>query len=89
MAYSIFQIEKEWFFPFMLMIIGARYLVFQSIYGMRVYWALGLILTTSCMICLTSGQPFYFGGIIGGVIEIIFGITIILIEMKDKSNSAS
>lgn len=89
MAYSIFQIGKEWFFPIMLMIIGARYLVFQSIYGMRVYWALGLILTISGMICLTSGQPFYIGGIIGGVIEIIFGITIILIEIKDKSNLAS
>jgi len=81
-AYSIFQIQKSWFFPVMLMIIGVRYLVFQSIYGMKVYWILGLFLIVSGMLCLISNQPFHFGGITGGIIELIFGVTVIVMERK-------
>jgi hypothetical protein len=81
-AYSIFQIEKLWFFPIMLMIIGVRYLVFQSIYGMKVYWVLGLFLILSGTFCLISNQPFHFGGVIGGLIELIFGVLIILSNVK-------
>lgn len=82
MAYSIFKIEQQWFFPIMLMIIGARYLVFQSIYGMKIYWILGLLLTLGGMICINSNQPFHIGGIIGGVVEFIFGVLIIQLDRK-------
>lgn len=85
-AYSIFQIQKLWFFPVMLMIIGVRYFVFQSIYGMKVYWILGLFLIVSGMSCLISNQPFYLGGIIGGVIELIFGVLVIVVERKTNEN---
>lgn len=82
MAYWIFQIEKQWFFPIMLMIIGARYLVFQSIYGMKVYWILGIVLAVAGMLCLISDQPFHIGGILGGTVEIVFGGLIIKLELK-------
>tara|TARA_R110000737_G_scaffold321356_1_gene333296 strand:- start:49 stop:588 length:540 start_codon:yes stop_codon:yes gene_type:complete len=81
-AYSIFQIQKLWFFPVMLMIIGVRYLVFQSIYGMKVYWILGLFLIASGMLCLISEQSFHFSGITGGIIELIFGVVVIVMERK-------
>ena len=81
-AYSIFQIQKLWFFPIMLMIIGVRYFVFQSIYGMKVYWVLGLSLIASGMFCLISNQLFHLGGIIGGIIELIFSVLVIVIERK-------
>ncbi|WP_298531974.1 hypothetical protein [uncultured Algibacter sp.] len=84
MAYSIFHIEKKWFFPVMLMIIGARYLIFQSIYGMKIYWILGLLLTVSGMFCLISYQAFHVGAIIGGIVEIIFGVLIIQLERKSN-----
>ncbi|MFL1896343.1 DUF7010 family protein [Aquimarina sp. 2-A2] len=86
MAYAIFQIEKQWFFPVMLMIIGARYLVFQSIYGMKIYWLLGLVLTASGIICLISNQPFQIGGIVGGVVEVIFGGLIIQLDRKSNQS---
>ena len=76
-AYSIFQVEKHWFFPVMLMVIGARYLIFQSIYGMKIYWILGLLLVVSGMLSLISNQPFHIGAIIGGILEIVFGVLII------------
>lgn len=81
-AYSIFLVQQLWFFPVVLMIIGVRYLVFQSVYGMKVYWILGLLLIVSGMLCLISNQPFHFGGITGGIIELIFGIVVIAMERK-------
>jgi drug/metabolite transporter (DMT)-like permease len=81
-AYSTYQIQKLWFFPIVLMIIGVRYLVFQSIYGMKIYWILGLFLIVAGIVCVISNQPFHFGGIIGGVIELIFGVLVIVIERK-------
>ena len=64
------------------MIIGVRYLVFQSIYGMKVYWILGLFLIASGMLCLISEQSFHFSGITGGIIELIFGVVVIVMERK-------
>lgn len=81
-SYSVFQIQKLWFFPIMLMIIGVRYLVFQSIYGMKIYWILGLVLTVSGMMFLVSNLPFHFGGIVGGIVELIFAILVIMRERK-------
>jgi len=81
-AYSIFLKQKLWFFPVMLMIIGVRYFVFQSIYGMKLYWILGLFLIIPGIFCLMSNQPFHFGGIIGGIIELIFGVLVIVVERK-------
>ena len=81
-AYCVFQINTEWFFPIMLMMIGIRYLIFQSIYGMRVFWILGLTLTTSGIVCLISNQPFQVPVIAGGIIELIFAILIIQLERK-------
>lgn len=81
-AFSVFQIHKLWFFPIMLMIIGVRYLVFQSIYGMKIYWILGLLLIIPGMVCLITNQPFHLGGIIGGIIELIFGVLIIRQDRK-------
>ncbi|GAB5563960.1 MAG: hypothetical protein Wins2KO_10230 [Winogradskyella sp.] len=84
-AYAVFQTQQLWFYPIMLMIIGVRYLVFQSIYGMKLYWVLGLLLIVSGVLCLMSNQPFHFGGIIGGVIELIFGIVVTTKERKNES----
>lgn len=84
-AYCVFQIQQQWFFPIMLMIIGARYVVFQSIYGMRLYWILGLFLAISGMYCLVSYQPFHLGGIMGGIIELIFGTLVLVLESKTNA----
>lgn len=59
------------------MIIGVRYLIFQTIYGMKIYWVLGLLLIVAGFIGLNSNQPFYTFGIVGGIIELIFSVLII------------
>ena len=44
LAYGLSLHNINWFFPAMLLVIGGRYLVFSTIYGMRFYWVLGLAL---------------------------------------------
>lgn len=77
LVYSLFQTLPNWLFPIMLLIIGVRYLIFQTIYGMKIYWVLGLSLIVAGFIGLNSNPPFYTFGIIGGLIELIFSIFII------------
>ena len=81
-AYSIFQIKPDWFFPIMLMMIGVRYLLFQSIYGMKIFWLFGLILIFLGGASLTLNQTFQIPAILGGMTELVFAIIIILSERK-------
>lgn len=83
LVYSLFETLPNWFFPIMLMIIGSRYLTFQTIYGLKIYWILGLILIVSGMICLISNQLLHISGITGGIIELIFSVLII---QSDRNN---
>ena len=38
LAYAVSLLRIEWFFPAMLLVIGGRFLVFGSLFGMRTYW---------------------------------------------------
>ena len=44
LAYAASLLRIEWFFPAMLLVIGGRYLVFSSLFGLRIFWACGLAL---------------------------------------------
>jgi hypothetical protein len=47
LAYVVALYKIEWFFPAMLLVIGGRYLTFATLFGMRVYWVLGLTLAVA------------------------------------------
>lgn len=40
-AFAVSVLRLEWFFAAMLLTIGGRYLTFQTLYGLRIYWGLG------------------------------------------------
>lgn len=82
-AYVIFQQVPNWFFPVMLMIIGGRYLIFQTIYGLKVYWALGGVLIAAGVATLMTNQPFNVPVLAGGIIELVFSVFIIR-KSKDR-----
>lgn len=44
LAYGLGLQQPAWFFAAMLLVIGGRYLVFATVYGLRLYWTLGLTL---------------------------------------------
>jgi hypothetical protein len=79
--------KHEWFFPAMLLVIGGRYLTFNTIYGNRVFWLFGISLVASSFGLVMLSAPAYIGGLTGGVIEFTFSL-IIIIQIK-KSNNLS
>ena len=72
-AFALSRSKPELFYPIMLLIIGARYLTFQTIYGLRTYWMLGgLLLALGIFFTLYSTIPAYFAAMAGGIIEVLF-----------------
>ena len=72
LAYVLSLQRPEWFFPAMLLIIGGRYLVFASVYGMRLYWALGLALAAAGYALGFLAAPAHVAAASGATIEAIF-----------------
>jgi hypothetical protein len=81
-AYLTLNIQPNWFFSIMILIIGGRYFVFSSIYGMRIYWVFGAILILSGILGFLFNTPFHLLGFIGGLIEILFSLLIINLEKR-------
>lgn len=73
LAYGLGLRQPAWFFLGMLLVIGGRYLVFASVYGMRLYWALGLALAASAIVLALCRAPAVFVVAVGAAIEFAFG----------------
>ncbi|MBF7072306.1 hypothetical protein ISG33_02670 [Glaciecola sp. MH2013] len=73
-AFYVAQIKVELFFPIMLMVIGARYFAFQTMYSLKAYWLLGALLVIAGVISASLSLPFVFGAFAGGIIEVVFAI---------------
>lgn len=74
LAYGLGLREPTWFFAAMLLVIGGRYLVFASVYGMRLYWALGLALAAAGCVLAVAGAPAYLLATAGAALEAVFGV---------------
>ena len=64
-----------WFYPAILLIVGAHYLPFETLYGMRVYAVLASAMIAAGLLLGMYTTSFALGGWIGGAIEIAFGVT--------------
>lgn len=82
LAFYVAKLQVEWFYPIMLMIIGVRYLMFQTLYGNKLYWLLGVALIIAGMLCILLGASFIIGAFIGGITELIFSIVILFNAKK-------
>lgn len=69
--------RQDWFFPAMLITIGGRYLVFATVYGMKHYWALGLLLAFAGVAAFALLAPPAVSAGIGAIIEGGFSVVCI------------
>lgn len=83
-AYSVFQFKPNWFYPIMMLLIGGRYVIFQSVYGIRLYWVFGFALILLGVGFIIMPQPFYLGAIVGGAVEWVFALLLINGERNFK-----
>lgn len=75
-AFYVAQFKIELFFPIMLLAIGTRYFVFQTLYSLKEYWFLGALLVVAGIACPILELPFIIGAFIGGILEIAFAFII-------------
>ena len=58
----------NWFFPALLVLLGAHYLPFATLYGMRMFWILaGILMVTGVVVAEKFAGTFGLGAWIGGV----------------------
>lgn len=74
LAYGLGLQKPAWFFAAMLLVIGGRYLVFATLYGMRMYWTLGLALAAAGFASGWLGAPATAAVSAGAVIEMAFAV---------------
>ena len=72
LAYALGLQNPGWFFAAMLLVIGGRYLVFATLYGMRLYWMLGLSLALAGFALATLSAPAYAIAGAGAALEMGF-----------------
>jgi hypothetical protein len=72
LAYALGLQKQGWFFAAMLLVIGGRYLVFATLYGMRLYWALGLALAAAGFALGYLAAPAHVAAIVGAALEALF-----------------
>ncbi len=63
----------NWFFPALMILVGAHYLPFATLYGMRMFLALaGILIAAGVVIALYFAATFALGAWIGGLILFVF-----------------
>lgn len=76
MAYGLFLLNPELFFPAMMATIGSRYLVFASVFGRLIFWTLGGSLIVVANLTFFSAIPPAVVAGLCGLIEILFAIIV-------------
>lgn len=65
----------DWFYPAFMVVLGAHYLPFVFLYGMRMFWALAAILWAAGLaLGLWVEAPFATGGWLTAVVLLVFAV---------------
>ena len=87
LSLGLAQFRLELFFPALLLVIGGRYLVFQTLYGRRIYWLCGAVLAAlglAAALLKLSVSPV---ALAGGLTEVVFG-AIVLSQDRHEATGA-
>lgn len=82
LAYAASRLHVEWFFPAMLLVIGGRYLTFDTLFGNHLYWACGIALAAAGFALGRALMPPAIAAFTGSAIEAVFALVIALREHR-------
>ena len=82
LAYAVSRLHVEWFFPAMLLVIGGRYLCFDTLFGDRTYWACGLVLAAAGFALGRMFATPSLAAFVGSAIEASFAVALALREQR-------
>lgn len=77
--------KLEWFFPAMLVVIGGRYFTFATLYGSRIFWALGGTLVVAAFLLVALRLPTEAGAFAGGLIELVFAVVLFVTAGRERA----
>ena len=72
LAFAAASVKVEWFFPTMMVLVGAHYLPFATLYGMRSYWAIGAAMVGAGYLLAAGGASVATGAFVGAALELAF-----------------
>lgn len=78
LAYAVSLYRIDWFFPAMLLVIGGRYLAFHLLFGLRLYWVLGLTLAATAWLLGARQAAPAVSAFVGGGIEFLFAVVVLV-----------
>ena len=84
LAYGLGLQNPAWFFAAMLMVIGGRYQVFATLFGMRLYWALGFALAAAGVALTWQHASAALVVSAGAAIEWVFAV-VCLIQHRNRA----
>ena len=80
----------NWFFPALMVLVGAHYLPFATLYGMRMFLYLaGILVATGVLIAVYFAEPFSLGAWVGGVALFAFSWVGRSIAARDETKQAT
>lgn len=82
LTYALSLQTPNWFFPAMLLVVGGRYLVFATLYGMTLYWALGLALAAGGFALGYLVVPAHVAAITGAALEAAFAVVFLVLHRR-------
>lgn len=85
LAFVVALYRVDWFFPAMLLVIGGRYFTFATLYGSRLFWALGGVLVLAAFLLVATRQPAVVGAFAGGLIELVFAVSLFVVAAREGS----
>lgn len=75
----------EWFYPAFMILVGAHYLPYATVYGMRMFYVLaGVLFTVGLVTGLWMHLPFGTGGWISAVVLFVFAFWGRMIAMRES-----
>lgn len=78
LCYGLYTANPAWFFPAMLLVIGSRYLAFQTLFGHRLYWLCGAALIAAGWLCASAGISPAATAFVGSAVEGTFAGILLL-----------
>jgi hypothetical protein len=76
MAYGLYHLHPELFFPAMMLTIGCRYAVFATVFGLKAYWVLGIALVAASLLSFFLWLAPPASALVGGLVELAMAFVI-------------
>jgi len=89
LCFGLYTANPAWFFPGMLLVIGSRYLAFQTLFGRRIYWICGAALIGAGYLGASARLDPATVAFAGGGIEAAFAALLLLRTGRARGNPAT